>query len=74
MSKHKENSTLHFLIIYDDHQLLKTKAEYFYHKYLKRNGSGIAAFDVEYDDFANLCGQGKFKRLKAIKDVVATKA
>ncbi|EEC10672.1 hypothetical protein IscW_ISCW007886 [Ixodes scapularis] len=98
MSKSKENSTLHFLIMYDNHQLFKTKprlknkvpsqspgfsqppkwtqrkAEIFYDKYLESNGSGIAAFDLEYDDFANLCGEGSFSRLKAIKDVVVTNA
>ncbi|KAG0415238.1 hypothetical protein HPB47_007591 [Ixodes persulcatus] len=74
MSKRKENSTLHFLIMYDDHELFKMKAEHFYANYLESSGSGIAAFDLEYDDFANLCGDGKFRRLKAIKDVVWTKA
>ncbi|XP_040068518.1 uncharacterized protein LOC115332705 [Ixodes scapularis] len=73
-SKLKENSTLHFLIMYDDHKLFKTKAEHFYDTFLESHGSGIAAFDVEYDDFANMCGEGNFRRLKAIKDVVATHA
>ncbi|CAN8008678.1 unnamed protein product, partial [Ixodes pacificus] len=50
------------------------QAEHFYANYLESSGSGIAAFDVEYDDFANLCGDGKFRRLKAIKDVVWSNA
>ncbi|CAN7974746.1 unnamed protein product [Ixodes persulcatus] len=29
MSKRKENSTLHFLIMYDDHQLFKMKTDAF---------------------------------------------
>ncbi|XP_042144667.1 uncharacterized protein LOC115316775 isoform X2 [Ixodes scapularis] len=74
MSKRKENTAVKFMIMYDDAGLLANKTKLFLSSYLKPTSSGIAAFNVEYDDFSGVCAQGRFARLRAIKAAIAPHA
>lgn len=47
------------------------QAKEFYENYMDGEGHGIAAFDVDLDDFSAVCGGRKFNRLLAIKTEVS---
>nr|ALO79348.1 chitinase 11 [Chilo suppressalis] len=51
---------------YDDYQSIKAKVAFAN----KHNLAGVMAWSVEYDDFNNVCGGGKFTLLNAIHQVI----
>ncbi|KAG0432966.1 hypothetical protein HPB47_020353 [Ixodes persulcatus] len=67
MSKRKENTGVKFMIMYDDADLLANKTKLLLSNYLKPTSSGIAAFNVEYDDFSDVCARGSKPRPRPLR-------
>ncbi|XP_070377348.1 uncharacterized protein [Dermacentor albipictus] len=57
------------LVFFDDTKQIKKKAKSRL-EVLPKNYSGIAAYNVEMDDFDGTCNAQKFARLKAIRDEI----
>ncbi|KAL1416113.1 hypothetical protein MTO96_028244 [Rhipicephalus appendiculatus] len=67
MSTYHANVTTKFLAIFDTVDNIRTKIDHRKASSLPTHNSGIMAYRVEMDDWANNCGDGVFARLNALK-------
>ncbi|KAH6927981.1 hypothetical protein HPB50_010211 [Hyalomma asiaticum] len=62
------NNTAKFLLTYDTSETLRRKMEWFFRDVgTLPKKHGWAVYDVDFEDYTNMCYRGNFPRLKAIK-------